>query len=76
MILKPWLQDGLLLSNGAKWQQRRKILTPAFHFNILKQFSVTLDENSQRMAKSLEKLDGNKVDVVPLISEFTLNSIC
>ncbi|KAL0901436.1 hypothetical protein ABMA27_006694 [Loxostege sticticalis] len=75
-ILKPWLQDGLLLSSGAKWQHRRKILTPAFHFNILKQFSVTLDENSRRMADALESAKGEQVDVVPLISEFTLNSIC
>nr|AHW57334.1 CYP4M39 [Chilo suppressalis] len=75
-ILQPWLKDGLLLSNGLKWQQRRKILTPSFHFNILKQFLVTLEENSARLVKDLEGKVEQEIDIVPLISEFTLNSIC
>lgn len=37
-LLRPFLGDGLLNSNGKKWQQRRRILTPTFHFSILQQF--------------------------------------
>ncbi|XP_063375636.1 cytochrome P450 4C1-like [Cydia amplana] len=75
-LLKPWLQDGLLLSNGEKWQTRRKILTPTFHFNILQQFSAILQENAQRLLTVLEAASERPVDVVPVISEFTLSSIC
>ncbi|CAH2989300.1 unnamed protein product [Chilo suppressalis] len=75
-FMRPWLQDGLLLSDGAKWQQRRKILTPTFHFNILQRFCVIIEENSRRMVEMLNNSAGEKVDVVPLMSEFTLNSIC
>ncbi|XP_063357936.1 uncharacterized protein LOC134647515 [Cydia amplana] len=75
-LLKPWLQEGLLLSNGEKWQTRRKILTPTFHFNILQQFSIILQENAQRLLTVLEAASERPVDVVPVISEFTLSSIC
>ncbi|CAG4978428.1 unnamed protein product [Parnassius apollo] len=75
-FLKPWLQDGLLLSYGEKWQDRRKILTPAFHFNILRRYYVNLQENTNRLVETLNKSLNNEIDLVPVISECTLNSIC
>ncbi|CAF4793937.1 unnamed protein product [Pieris macdunnoughi] len=74
-FIKPWLHDGLLVSKGSKWQERRKILTSAFHFNILRKYFLIIEENSQKLVNVMEKNSGESVDIVPILSEYTLNSI-
>ncbi|XP_026831300.1 cytochrome P450 4C1-like isoform X2 [Ooceraea biroi] len=69
--------DGLLVSKGAKWQERRKILTPAFHFNILKNFFDILVVESNRIVTSLKNMKDSTVpDLQSFISHHTLNIIC
>ncbi|XP_015179379.1 PREDICTED: cytochrome P450 4C1-like, partial [Polistes dominula] len=75
----PWLSSGLLTSYGQKWRLRRKMLTPAFHFSILKHYFINLIEESQELVESLQNEgDGNPVvqDLRTFISKYTLNAIC
>ncbi|XP_011638786.1 cytochrome P450 4C1-like [Pogonomyrmex barbatus] len=75
--LKPWLGTGLLISDGQKWHSRRKILTPTFHFNILKQFIEILIEEGNHITQSLRNVKDSTVDnLVSFVSHHTLNAIC
>ncbi|KAJ0175320.1 hypothetical protein K1T71_009461 [Dendrolimus kikuchii] len=75
-FMESWLGTGLLLSTGAKWHARRKILTPTFHFNILKNFVLVMEEKSRRMVETLKETDGQEVNLIPIVSDYTLHTIC
>ncbi|XP_013173703.1 PREDICTED: cytochrome P450 4C1, partial [Papilio xuthus] len=75
-FLEPWLGAGLLISTGSKWHRRRKILTPTFHFNILRNFSKVFEEKSRNLVRKLKNLPDKNVDVLSVIGDFTLNTIC
>uniref|UniRef100_A0A4X1TFC5 Uncharacterized protein n=1 Tax=Sus scrofa TaxID=9823 RepID=A0A4X1TFC5_PIG len=68
-LLIPWIGCGLLLLNGQMWFQRRRMLTPAFHYDILKPY-VGL------MAKSVQvMLVRPTLEIVGPVSLMTLDTI-
>ena len=71
-----WIGTGLLTSTGRKWFQRRKVITPAFHFKILDQFVDIFDKHSNIFIENLKKSNGKSVDVFELISLCALDNIC
>ncbi|GAB6019211.1 hypothetical protein CHUAL_000823 [Chamberlinius hualienensis] len=76
-FLHEWLGSGLLISTGATWHKRRKILTPSFHFRILEDFIHIFNDNSAILLDKLEKISSCGIfDVTPLITLCTLDIIC
>ncbi|XP_058919103.1 cytochrome P450 4F2-like [Kogia breviceps] len=55
-FLKPWLGDGLLLSSSDKWSSCRRMLTPAFHFNILKPYVKIFTKSADIMHGKWQRL--------------------
>ncbi|XP_068943079.1 cytochrome P450 4F11-like isoform X2 [Petaurus breviceps papuanus] len=53
---KPWFGDGLLLSKGEKWYQHRRLLTPAFHFDILKPYIKIFNKSTDIMHMKWQRL--------------------
>ncbi|XP_016840411.1 cytochrome P450 4C1 [Nasonia vitripennis] len=75
-LLHPWFGTGLLTSTGTKWQHRRKILTPAFHFNVLQKYMDIIIENDERFIDTLKAKGESVQNLLPLITNYTLNVIC
>uniref|UniRef100_A0A182NKF8 Cytochrome P450 n=1 Tax=Anopheles dirus TaxID=7168 RepID=A0A182NKF8_9DIPT len=77
-FLHPLMGDGLLCSKGTKWQQRRRILTPAFHFNILPKFLTIFQEESEKLVHQLEHVADGVQEIVlqSIVTSFALHTIC
>ncbi|KAJ8308735.1 hypothetical protein KUTeg_013609 [Tegillarca granosa] len=61
-LMRPWIGDGLLLSGGRKWDRNRRLMTPAFHVDILKNY------------KKWQKANGS-TEIFHHISLLTLDSM-
>ncbi|XP_059905018.1 cytochrome P450 4F3 [Gadus macrocephalus] len=48
-LLRPWLGQSLLLSNGEEWSRRRRLLTPAFHVDVLKGYVAVFNNATHTM---------------------------
>ncbi|CAK1540093.1 unnamed protein product [Leptosia nina] len=65
------------MDSGDKWRERRKILTPAFHFNILRNFYTILVENTEKFVHQIDmETTKEKSDIFDLVTDFTLKSLC
>ena len=75
-LLKDWLGDGVLLSNGQKCSAKRKIFAKCFHFKILEDFLEVFNKNTSIIVKDLMLLEGKVIDVFPVITRCALDIIC
>ncbi|KAK6184296.1 hypothetical protein SNE40_006795 [Patella caerulea] len=74
-LLLPWLGDGLLISDGKKWERNRKLLTAAFHFEILQPYVGVYNSVTEVLLKKLEKANGEFIEVFEPVSLATLDTM-
>ncbi|CAH1238156.1 CYP4F2 [Branchiostoma lanceolatum] len=73
----PWLGDGLILSKGAQWSRDRRLLTPAFHFEVLKPYVTVYNEAADILLRKLETCSksGESFETFSVLSLCTLDII-
>jgi cytochrome P450 family 4 len=76
-FLSKYLGDGLLFSTNQKWFNRRRIITPTFHFKILEQFFEVFVKQSQMLVEQIEKksMDEEYFDIFPIVGLSILKSL-
>ncbi|XP_068095713.1 cytochrome P450 4B1-like isoform X2 [Hyperolius riggenbachi] len=69
--------QGLLVSSGQKWFQHRRLLTPAFHYDILKAYVKLMSDSTHVMLNILqdEVTEGTSVDICPYVTTMTLDTL-
>ncbi|KAL3861960.1 hypothetical protein ACJMK2_007967 [Sinanodonta woodiana] len=73
----PWLGRGLLIADGARWARARRLLTPAFHFDILKPYVAISNDAVNILIEKLEPFANTPkyFEVFEVISLCTLDII-
>ncbi|XP_056286951.1 cytochrome P450 4F3 isoform X1 [Pseudoliparis swirei] len=73
--LRPWLGQSLLLSNGAEWSRKRRLLTPAFHFDTLKDYVVKFNTSTDTMHEKWRHLVAKGTATVEMFDHVTLMTL-
>lgn len=73
-MLQPWLGDGLLVSSGKKWARNRHLLTPGFHYEILKSYIPVYNSCMDVLCVKWEKMTRNK-EPVKLFHDISMLSL-
>ncbi|KAM8930554.1 cytochrome P450 4A7-like [Pelodytes ibericus] len=76
-FIVPWIGRGLLILTGQKWFQHRRLLTPGFHYDVLKPYVKLMSDSTLVMLDNLEKLIPKQrtVELFHHVSLMTLDSI-
>ncbi|XP_066154346.1 probable cytochrome P450 4d14 isoform X2 [Euwallacea fornicatus] len=76
-LLKPWLGEGLITSDGQKWLSRRRVLTSTFTQSAaLKGFVSVFDEKCESLIESLSVKGECSINLHPIMKQLTLDIIC
>ncbi|XP_033008104.1 cytochrome P450 4B1-like [Lacerta agilis] len=73
----PWIGKGLLVLDGPKWFQHRRLLTPAFHSDILKSYVALMVDSTKVMLDKWERLisEDKSLDIFQHVGSMTLDSM-
>ncbi|GJQ70408.1 hypothetical protein Trydic_g22837 [Trypoxylus dichotomus] len=72
---RTFLGGGIIVSDGEEWKMQRKLLNPAFHYNILERYVEVFNTQSDRMMTILEKeLGQDSTQTLKHLIEYALST--
>lgn len=75
--LKPLIGDGLFISDGETWRQRRKIIAPVTHVSRLPELAAAISSGAWSQVESWGSLpSGAEIDVLSAMARLTAGIIC
>ncbi|KAM8735542.1 cytochrome P450 4T8 [Acanthopagrus schlegelii] len=76
-FLESWIGDGLLVSKGQKWFRHRRLLTPGFHYDVLKPYIKLMSDSAKTMLDKWERYANTdkSFELFEHVSLMTLDSI-
>ncbi|VDD88173.1 unnamed protein product [Enterobius vermicularis] len=74
-VLNGMWGDGLIASSGKKWHTRRKMLTPAFHPTVIRNYYKSFNKHSQILMEILDKFadKDETFDLLPYLRRYSLD---
>ncbi|CAK8679265.1 unnamed protein product [Clavelina lepadiformis] len=74
-FLEPWIGKGLLTSSGKHWHRHRRLITPAFHFNILTSYIPIFNNCAREMLDKWATVVDEPIEVFKDVGFLTLNTM-
>ncbi|XP_023256862.1 cytochrome P450 4B1 [Seriola lalandi dorsalis] len=76
-FIESWIGDGLLVSKGQKWFRHRRLLTPGFHYDVLKAYVKLMSDSTKTMLHKWESYatTNESFELFEHVSLMTLDSI-
>lgn len=76
-FLVSWIGEGLLVSNGQRWFRNRRLLTPGFHYDVLKPYTKLMADSAQTMLDKWESYanTSKSFELFEHVSLMTLDTI-
>jgi cytochrome P450 len=75
--LEPLLGDGLFVSDGETWAERRKLVAPIIHGSRVSGFApIMIDTIEEKRVEWASKPDGTEIDALAEMAHLTAEIIC
>uniref|UniRef100_A0A8D3DCN7 Cytochrome P450 4B1-like n=1 Tax=Scophthalmus maximus TaxID=52904 RepID=A0A8D3DCN7_SCOMX len=76
-FITSWIGEGLLVSKGQRWFRHRRLLTPGFHYDVLKQYVKLMSDSAEIMLDKWESFayTNQSFELFEQVSLMTLDSI-